>query len=165
MYGDGIRDLKDAMEYIFSEKAASNLIQFTELDKIDVIAFGNKVNKPWSAMGNNTKYLLEEINNYSLDGATSLYPAAEKAIELLQNESSEYNTSVILMTDGEGNIGTFNNLEKVYKNANKEIPIYSITFGSASYDQLNKMAMLSNGKVFDGKSGLKQAFAEVRSYN
>ena len=69
------------------------------------------------------------------------------------------------MTDGEGNIGTFNSLEKVYKSVNKERPIYSITFGQASYDQLNKMAELSNGKVFDGRNNLLDAFKTVRGYN
>ena len=31
--------------------------------------------------------------------------------------------------------------------------------------ELNKLASLSNGKVFDGKKGLLKAFTEVRSYN
>ena len=165
MYGNGINELKNAMEYIFSEKAASNLIQFTEVDKIDVLAFGNKVNNPWSAKGNNTKSLLEKINNYNLDGATSLFPAAMEAIKILKDESDEYNTSVILMTDGEGNIGTFKSLENLYNSVNKEIPIYSITFGNASINQLNQMASLSNGKVFDGRSNLLEAFKTVRGYN
>ena len=165
MYGEGIKELKNAMDYIFSEKATSNMIQFTDLDKIDVIAFGNTVNKPWSAKGNDTRRLLDEINRYELDGSTSLYPAAEAAINLLKNESDEYNTSVILMTDGEGNIGTFKTLETTYRSINKDIPIYSITFGNASYNQLNKMANLSNGKVFDGRSNLLEAFKIVRGYN
>ena len=165
MYGDGINALKDAMDYIFSERANINMIQFSELDKIDVIAFGSTVNKPWSAKGNNTKYLLEEINNYSLDGATSLYPSVEAAIELLKDETEEYNTSVIVMTDGEGNVGTFGSLENTYKRIGKEIPIYSITFGDASIAQLNKMVTLSNGKIFDGRSNLLEAFKTVRGYN
>ena len=102
---------------------------------------------------------------YELDGATSLYPAASKAITLLKNESNEYNTSVIVMTDGDGNIGTFKDLENTYKSIGKDIPIYSITFGYANEEQLNKMANLSNGKVFDGKSNLVEAFKTVRGYN
>ena len=165
MFGEGIESLKESMEYIFSDKAASNLIQFTEADKIDVIAFGNSVNKPWSAKGNNTKSLIDNINKYKLDGATSLYPAAESALKILKDESNEYNSSVILMTDGEGNIGSFRELEKTYKSINREIPIYSITFGDASFEQLNKMAQLSNGKVFDGRENLLEAFKTVRGYN
>ena len=56
-------------------------------------------------------------------------------------------------------------LEKTYQSINKEIPIYSITFGNASYNQLNKMATLSNGKVFDGRNNLLEAFKMVRGYN
>ena len=69
------------------------------------------------------------------------------------------------MTDGESNNGTYQNLSNYYKNANSNIPIYSITFGASSEKQLQAIADLTNGKVFDGKSGLKQAFKEVRSYN
>ena len=69
------------------------------------------------------------------------------------------------MTDGEGNIGTFKSLENLYNSVNKEIPIYSITFGNASINQLNQMASLSNGKVFDGRSNLLEAFKTVRGYN
>ena len=165
MYGEGIRDLKEAMDYILTEKANRDLIQFTEEDKIDVIAFGSRVNSPWSSRGNNTERLLEEINNYKLNGSTSLYPAAEAAVKLLSNESGEYNVSVILMTDGEGNVGSFSDLERTYKRIDREIPIYSITFGDAQESQLNKMAELSNGKVFDGRYSLVEAFKTVRGYN
>ena len=69
------------------------------------------------------------------------------------------------MTDGVGNIGTYSDLSKTYQKYNKEIPIYSITFGDADVDQLNKMANLSNGKVFDGRNDLVKAFKTVRGYN
>ena len=165
MYGEGLSSLMDAMDYILTDRAKNNLIQFTEEDKIDVIAFGSHLSDTWSAKGNNTSSLLAKIKNYELDGATSLYPAASKAITLLKDESNEYNTSVIVMTDGDGNIGTFKDLENTYKSIGKEIPIYSITFGYANEEQLNKMANLSNGKVFDGKSNLVEAFKTVRGYN
>ncbi len=165
MYGEGMRSLIEAMEYIFSDEAKKSMIQFTSEDKIDIIAFGTHVNVIASGKGNETDMLLEKIKDYDYDGATALYPAATKAIELLHNESSEYNTSVILMTDGEGNVGTFEDLEKAYKGYKKDIPIYSITFGSANDTQLNYMATLSNGKVFDGKSDLVKAFKIVRGYN
>ena len=58
----------------------------------------------------------------------------------------------------------YNHRRKKYR-YNKDIPIYSITFGSADVEQLEKMAKLSNGKVFDGKSDLVKAFKTVRGYN
>ena len=45
------------------------------------------------------------------------------------------------------------------------IPIYSISFGDALERDLDKMSKLSNGKTFNGKTGLLQAFKEVRGYN
>ena len=165
MYGEGMNELQKAMEYILSDEAKKSMIQFTSEDKIDVVAFGSHINVLGSAKGNNTDKLLEKIKDFDFDGATALYPAATKAIELLSNENNSYNTSVILMTDGVGNIGTFKDLESTYKEYNKDIPIYSITFGEADIEQLNKMANLSNGKVFDGKSDLVKAFKTVRGYN
>ena len=165
MYGEGIKELKDAMQYILSDAAKKSMIQFTSEDKIDVIAFGSHINVLGSAKGNDTGKILNAINNNDLDGATSLFPAAEKAIEILATESSEYNSSVILMTDGVGNIGKFSDLEEGYHQVNKDIPIFSITFGAAEEDQLEKMASLSNGKVFDGKIDLVKAFKTVRGYN
>ena len=38
-------------------------------------------------------------------------------------------------------------------------------FGSAFEDELQDIADLTNGKVFDGKTDLLKAFKEVRGYN
>ena len=165
MYGSGIESLRDAMDYVLTSRSLSSMIQFSEEDKIDVLAFSSKVNKPWSSDGKNTQELLKKINEYDVDGATSLYPAATEALKLLKDESNDYNLSIILMTDGEGNIGTFRELSDTYQSIKREIPIYAITFGNASVDQLEKMAKLSNGKVFDGRSDLVLAFKTVRGYN
>ena len=69
------------------------------------------------------------------------------------------------MTDGMSNGGSFKDLEKYYKSNKENTPIYSITFGDSDEYELKDLAKLSNGKVFDGKSGLIRAFKEVRSYN
>ena len=108
---------------------------------------------------------MKNIKNYDLDGATSLYPAATKAISLLKDESNNYNTSVILMTDGYSNRGSFKELKDYYKKNKLDTPIYSITFGSAEESQLEEIAELSNARVFDGKTDLLKAFKKVRRYN
>ena len=165
MYGEGREALEKAMDYILSDQASKSMIQFSNEDKIDIIAFGSHVNLLGSVTGDKTNEIIKKIKDYSFDGATALYPAATEAIKLLQKETSDYNSSVILMTDGAGNIGTFNELTIEYNGINKEIPIYSITFGDAEEEQLEKMAELSNGKVFDGKKDLVKAFKTVRGYN
>ena len=115
--------------------------------------------------GAETKDLLNKIHENDTGGSTALYPAAKEAIELLDKDTDNISKTVILMTDGEGNVGKFSDLRDKYKSINKDIPIYSIMFGYASEDQLEKIAELTNAKVFDGKTDLIAAFKEVRGYN
>ena len=165
MFGEGIDSLRDSMDYIFGEKATLNLIQFSKYDKIDIILFNNNLYPIGTFSGDNYSSALEVINNETPTGGTALYPSVEKALNMLKDESGDYNLSVIVMTDGEGNIGSFNDVSDAYYSLNREIPIYSITFANASEEQLNMLSDLSNGKVFDGRTDLLNAFKAVRGYN
>ncbi len=167
MEGRGIIDLKSAMQYVLTAESSKDFIQFSEKDKIDIIPFTGEVKDVWSTVnGTKTNEILDKINNYRPYGRTALYPAASRALELLKDEDKNiYNVSVVLMTDGYGNVGTYTDLQTKYKLLNKEIPIYSILFGSADEDQLQQIARLTNGKIFDGKEDLVKAFKEVRGYN
>ena len=98
-------------------------------------------------------------------GSTALYNAIIEGLNILNNEDDKYTKTIIAMTDGAVNVGSFSDLKSKYNKINKEIPIYSITFGSANERQLKEIADLSNAKVFDGKSDLLKAFKEVRGYN
>ena len=84
---------------------------------------------------------------------------------LSKEDLNTYNASVVLMTDGQGNIGKLRDLTRVYDQVGKDIPIYSITFGSAEESQLEEISELTKGKVFNGKTNLRQAFKQVRGYN
>ena len=167
MIGTGNQQLKSAMDYILTQKAAEDFIQFSEKDKIDVIPFASKVLNIWSSdNGTVTEDILSKIQNLQPTGTTALYPAAIEALKILENEDrNTYNTSIVLMTDGQANVGTYQELEYKYKSINKEIPIYSIMFGDADEFELEEISNLTNGKVFDGKSDLVKAFKVVRGYN
>ena len=167
MYGNGIKELRDAMDFILTDRAADEMLQFTDADIIDVIPFGSSYDTKWHATNEEEiAEILKNIKEKDPSGATALYPATEVALELLKDEDrTKFNTSVIVMTDGEGNIGEFRDLKDYYDSLDTEIPIYSIKFASADESQLIKMANLSNGKVFDGSAGLVEAFTEVRGYN
>lgn len=167
MYGNGIEELKDAMNYILDyEKSSANNLQFSKNDKISIITFNSKVDKVFDTKsGSETKDLIKEINELAAYGGTNIYDSSIKALDILKQDSNEWTKTVILMTDGKSNNGSYLDLQKYY-NANKlDIPIYSITFGDSDEHELSTIAKLTNAKVFDGKSGLKKAFAEVRSYN
>ena len=166
MTGDGYSQLVNAMNYILTEEAAKDLLQFSYKDKITIIPFGSEVMSTWSTDdGSKTDNLINNITRLKPNGMTALYPAATKAIqELAKEDKDKYNLSVILMTDGQGNIGDFSELKSTY-NLTSQIPIYSIMFGSAEKSQLQQIANLTNAKVFDGRTNLLSAFKEVRGYN
>ena len=167
MYGTGLDTLKEAMNYILNyETSSRDKLQFSSLDKITIIAFDDKYKVYDTKMGDDTDSVISIINNLEAGGATNIYDTSVEALKILsKDDSNEYTKTVILMTDGMSNVGTYRDLEKYYKSSKSSIPIYSITFGDSSEYELNKVARLTNGKVFDGKSGLKEAFMEVRSYN
>lgn len=167
MYGDGINELRDAMQYILSyEEASKDNLQFSNKDKITIIPFSSYVHEVTTTNnGKETEELLRRVYNTEPTGSTALYDAINKGLDILKNESEDYTTTIIAMTDGAVNVGTFESLQRKYNQINKEIPVYSITFGSAVEYELDEIAELTNAKVFDGKTDLLKAFKEVRGYN
>ena len=165
MSGDGIIELRDAMKFVLTSNDLT--VNFNEKDKIDIIPFGSTILNHWSTDDGYTKEdLLELINNQELDGSTALHPAASRAVEILSHEDrNKYVSSVILMTDGQGNVGSFKEFANDYRLLKTEIPVYSITFGYADEDELLEISNFTNGKVFDGKTNLQLAFKKVRGYN
>ena len=168
MYGDGLRELKDAMRYILDfESASKDKLQFSDNDKISVITFNHEVSKIYDTkLGNETNEVIENINELEANGGTNIYSPSIEGLKILsQDSSNDYTKTVILMTDGQSNGGSFYQLRNYYESNKLNIPIYSIMFGASSEYELSRIADLTNGKVFDGKAGLRKAFALVRSYN
>ena len=168
MSGKGYTQLKEAMDYILDEqKASQDMLQFASKDKITVIPFNGKVIDVWNTdNGVNTKELIEKISTLKPSGSTNIYDTSKTALEELKNDDlNTYNVSVILMTDGMSNVGSYAEFSEYYNRLGKSIPVYSIMFGDAYEYQLDEIAELTNAKIFDGKTDLLQAFKEVRGYN
>ena len=169
MYGAGYESLVNAMEYILTqENAEKDLLQYTEKDQIAIIPFSSYVLDTWYTIdGSKTDELLRLIKEKTPGGNTDIYGASVKALNVIKDgvDIEKYNTSIILMTDGQSNMGSYKSLEEYYYLVGKEIPIYSIMFGTAYPKELEEIAELTNGKVFDGRTDLLEAFKEVRGYN
>lgn len=167
MYGSGVEELKESMNYILDKSQASNnKLQFSKKDKITVLPFANTVEqKIETTNGQETSEMIQKINNLTPGGSTALYDCTIEGLNILSRESDDYTKTIIAMTDGVINVGSYNELENKYQNLHSKIPIYSITFGSANEGQLTEIAKLSNAKVFNGKEGLLKAFKEVRGYS
>ncbi len=168
MQNHGIYELIEAMNYILNpETASADRVQFSKRDKVSIITFNEGVKETTETLiGEQITDFIPWVNNLTALGGTNIYAPSIKAINMLEKENkNHYNTAIILMTDGESNIGSFSDLKNHYQSIKSTIPIYSITFGQANEYQLREIAKLTNAKVFDSKLGLKRAFTEVRSYN
>ena len=167
MYGEGNEALVEAMDYILDyDKASSSKLQFSKFDKITVIPFSDNVmGAIITENGKETSEMISKIRDLQPGGSTALYDCAISGLNILSNESDDYTKTIISMTDGRINEGSFYDLKEVYNRQGSNIPIYGITFGDADDNQLEDIADLSNAKVFDGKSGLLAAFKEVRGYS
>ena len=167
MQGNGITELRKAMKYILTDEAANDFMQFSDEDKVFVIPFNDKIEGYWQAENEQERLeLLEKIEDRAPSGSTAIYPVSIEALKLVSDaDRDKYNVSIVLMTDGQNNVGTYNELLKFYNGINNKTPIYSIIFGNARYNELETIADLTNAKVFDGKENLVKAFKEVRGYN
>ncbi|MBR1884324.1 MAG: VWA domain-containing protein [Clostridia bacterium] len=168
MYGDGYKELCTAMEYILDEtKASKDYIQFSNKDVVTVIPFSTYVIDVYSTLnGTSYKEMIEKIKETEVYGGTNIYDSVTRALNVLKDvNTDEYNLAIVIMTDGEGNSGSEKNMISTYNSINKDIPVYSILFGDASERDMQKIANLTGGKVFDGKKNLSYAFKQVRGYN
>jgi Ca-activated chloride channel homolog len=167
MYGEGRDQLMAALDYILdAKKAGKDFIQFSGRDSLALYPFSSEVGDPIESGGADTAAARAAIQAIAPDGATDLYGAAEAALRRAAAEpAADYVRSVVIMTDGKANVGSFDRLAAAYASIGQDIPIFCITFGSADLRELNKIAKLSNARVFDGRTDLVAAFKEVRGYN
>lgn len=167
MYGDGHFQLMEAMEYILDPaQAGREFIQFAEKDRVVVLPFSSRVLGVLEDSGDQGPWLLAAINTYEPNGGTSMYRALLRAQELIAGMNTEGAiVSIVLMTDGESDLYQQENLLEGYSYKGWQVPIYSIMFGDANPEQLEILAEVTRGKVFDGREDLMSAFREVRGYN
>ncbi|MEM7391203.1 MAG: substrate-binding and VWA domain-containing protein [Verrucomicrobiota bacterium] len=172
MRGVGEKQLKEAMFTLLDpDEAAQFLLQPSPEDKTFVLPFSSDTMATWSVEGNELKDLrglLRQVEQQSVGGGTQMYAATIEALKLLKplDESGEYHTAVILMSDGksEGSLREFQGLNARHQ-LGRDIPIYTILFGQAEKAQMEPLAEWSSGKMFDGRKNVVKAFRKAKGYN
>jgi Ca-activated chloride channel family protein len=171
MYGEGSSELKQSMGILLNQEVAKKyLLQASSDDKIIVIPFSSHPLAEWRANGNDPgaySRLLDTISNFAVGGGTDIFtPVIQGLGEIAAIDSGQYSPAVILMTDGDSNYGkTFEDLQQFYDSLGKDIPVFTITFGEAKEEQLQKIVTLTRSNMFDGKSDLVTAFRKAKGYN
>ncbi len=105
-------------------------------------------------------------------GRTALFSSLEEtyraAIEARRGDPQRY-YSIVLMTDGESNLGDhladFRRFYEALPPENRDIKVFPIVFGEADRDQLTAIATVTGGRLFDGNTAaLAAVFKEIRGY-
>jgi Ca-activated chloride channel family protein len=176
MNGAGQVQLQAAMRTLLDQQeAARYLLQGSPDDVTIVIPFaGRTLNdesvENWTVSGNDPEQLqrlLGKIQEQPTADLTNIYMPVAQALSLMQAQGiGDRLPAIILMTDGASNRGSIDDVKRaVAESGLYNVPIYGITFGEASTAQLNELADLTAGRVFDGTKDLVGAFRTAKGQN
>ncbi|HXB06443.1 MAG TPA: VWA domain-containing protein [Puia sp.] len=168
----GSDQVKQAMQLLLDQQQAKRFfLQASGDDRLIIIPFNNDLLPGWQIEGNQPDSLaaiLTQIQNLYPSGGTDIYSPAIQGLETIKrlDTGGKYIPAVILMTDGESNTGKhFEDLQTAWTANGLDIPIFAITFGDASDNQLKQITGLTRGYLFDGKKDLITAFRKAKGYN
>lgn len=105
-------------------------------------------------------------------GGTAIYDALQATYEQALRDRKQqpgYYYSIVVMTDGENSSGrtfeAFRNWYQELPDTAQDIPVFTILFGESDPAEMNALAELTDGRVFDAKSaGLTAVFKDIRGY-
>ncbi|GAA1983144.1 vWA domain-containing protein [Kitasatospora viridis] len=179
MAGPRLAALKTALGALTGADGSPAPDGFREREEITLISFADTVKwthvhqVPDTDPGQELAAINADVQSLAAGGDTAIYSTLEAAYQLLAQQQSAAGddrfTSIVLMTDGENNRGAtadrFTAFHQALPAAQQAVPVFPIRFGEAAVSQLQGIADLTGGKLFDGMSGsLGDVFEEIRGY-
>ncbi len=162
MGGSGKIELEEAMAtLLIPEEASKYFLQRTPGDITIALPFSDQVKSELRADGNESTELmalLDGIVQTEAIGGTDIYGCLTHAQTYLTGPLGDYAPAIILMTDGKSTKGSLDDFKaSLLADPEQIVPVYSILFGDASQDQLEPIAELTGGNIYDGREGLIEA--------
>lgn len=186
MRGNGIKQLKDAMLGLTGQGSgntgSAKFAKFANNEVVVLKPFNNKTFDAHSFIVSDITLpqLQNDINSLTARGGTAIYSALSNGYQWLntvQNsnklnsnpEKKPFYYTIVLMTDGKNQSGLdFATFQQTYHNLPadaKKIKVFPVLFGAADEAEMQQIANLTGGKVFDGRHGnLSQVFRKIRGY-
>ncbi|MFD9001675.1 substrate-binding domain-containing protein [Streptomyces sp. NPDC059582] len=166
MEGDRLSRLKESLTDLTGD--------FREREEVTLMPFGSEVKSVRTHVvspsdpGSGLAAIRRDTKALDADGETAIYTSLEKAYDHLATDKDTF-TSIVLMTDGENTTGAeAGDFDAFYRNlgdARRDIPVFPILFGDSDRAELEHIADLTGGRLFDAQQGsLDGAFEEIRGY-
>jgi Ca-activated chloride channel family protein len=177
MAGDRLARLKAALGGLTGSDQASPGGRFRDREQVTLMPFGSTVKQVTTRTVEpaDPKLSLSAIHSdifrLTASGDTAVYDSLEAAYSHLGKDDADTFTSIVLMTDGENNKGrgaqAFDAFYAGLPKAQRTTPVFPIVFGDSDRKELEHIASLTGGRLFDATSGddaLNGAFEEIRGY-
>ncbi|KQV19143.1 hypothetical protein ASE03_16865 [Kitasatospora sp. Root187] len=178
MKGPRLEALKTAMTRLTGLQDPRGVRRFREREEVTLIEFASKVKSertytvPDKAPAAELARIESDVRAMQANEGTAVYSSLREAYELLTRQQAAAGddrfTSIVLMTDGESNEGMkeaeFRGWFGGLTERQRAVPVFPIQFGDAAKAQLQGIAELTGGKLFDGTGSLDGAFEEIRGY-
>lgn len=174
MEGARIDALKAALVSLTDTGAdgTTSLLTFQPRETVHFVEFGSEVKSEKDlevAADGDLSEVRSYVEGLSTAGNTAIYRTLQHSLELAaQSRSGDNVTSVVLFSDGENtdypSLAEFSSWYEATPGV-QGIPVYAILFGEASRAEMEQLAELTGGRVFDAADGdLTSAFKEIRGY-
>ncbi|MET9611359.1 VWA domain-containing protein [Kitasatospora indigofera] len=178
MSGGRLASLKSAMARLTGSDDSRGTTRFRDREEVTLISFASRVKSakthsvPAQNSGAELASIDRDVQALGADGGTAVYSSLEEAYRVIDRQQSTAKddrfTSIVLMTDGESNEGAsaddFKAFYQGLPSSGRAVPVFPILFGDAAKGQLQGIADLTGGKLFDGTGSLEGAFEEIRGY-
>ena len=158
-----VKGLQAALD---TDQARASHIEPGDDDVNVFIPFNGQAKVEQTVKGKQTAPLLAAGERKIASGDADVYNALNVALCNLPDNRDDYTVAIVLLTDGRSKTSNRDGFTRLYESEGKGVPIYSVMVGDADRSQLDDLAKMSNGKVFDGCDGdLSGIFREVKGYN
>ncbi|MEZ4518058.1 MAG: VWA domain-containing protein [Chloroflexota bacterium] len=181
MEGDRLDDLKSAMDNLtgLDQSLTGRFSRFRNRELITLIPFSTAVEDvadfavdDVAADSADMAHVREYVSRLEAGGDTAIYSALATAYDLAaaaKAEDPDRYYSVVLMTDGELTAGLepreFTRYYNSLPQEIRDIPTFTVLFGGANQGEMEDIADLTGGRMFDAKAdSLGLVFKEIRGY-
>lgn len=174
MVGERMESLRAIMLSLVDGSASTLIgdVSFRDRESVTFLPFSDEPREPFTVeFDRDDPKVITEVKAYlhvqTPIGSTAMYSALLDALDA--TDTSQGIPSIVLLSDGEANVGpNYSQFEAAYQRLPAEkrrIPVFVILYGEANRKEMEKLAWLTGGAVFDALGGdLEAAFKEIRGY-